>query len=121
MTKHLPGNVAKALNVTIACFWLFAGTHRALAQGAASFHQLSYAPAPADNPLKGFFPFAGVYTNFPHSLEYAHFPLRALMTGPTNFNWGPLETSLNEIAQRGGHQVIFRIYVDYPAYPTAGL
>jgi hypothetical protein len=96
---------------------MFAGMHLSAAHGATNIFKLTYAPAPADNPLKGFFPFAGSYTNFPHSMEYAHLPLRALMTGPTNFNWSPMDEVLNTIARRG-HQAVFRIYLDYPTHPT---
>ena len=31
--------------------------------------QPAYAPAPADNPLKGFVPYAGQAKDFPHSME----------------------------------------------------
>jgi hypothetical protein len=81
-----------------------------------SFH-LTYAAAPANNPLKGFVPYAGDYATFPHSMEWNYLPLRALMTGPTNFNWSLLDNLLNDIAGRG-HQVIFRVYLDYPTLTT---
>jgi hypothetical protein len=84
---------------------------------ATNFYFLTYSPAPAVNPLKGFFPYIGTYTNFPHSLEWTYLPLRSLMTGPTNINWASLENKLNEISNRG-HQAIFRIYLDYPQLPT---
>lgn len=44
--------------------------------------QPAYAPGPADNPLKGFVPYAGQGRAFPHSLEFAYLPLASLMTGP---------------------------------------
>ena len=50
-----------------------------------------YAPAPADNPLKGFAPYAGQAKEFPHSLEFQYFALKDLMTGPNTFDWQPLE------------------------------
>ena len=80
------------------------------------FHP-AYAPAPADNPLKGFVPYAGQGREFPHSLEFSYLPLAALMTGPTNFNWEPLERLLDGIASRGC-QSVFRIYLEYPRKPS---
>lgn len=80
-------------------------------------YSLGYHAAPPDNPLKGFFPYAGTYATFPHSMEWGYLPLRSLMTGPTNFDWTALDRMLDDIAQRG-HQTVFRIYLDYPAEPT---
>lgn len=77
----------------------------------------AYAPAPADNPLKGFVPYAGQGRKFPHSLEFSYLPLAAVMTGPTNFNWTPLEQLLDGIAARGC-QSVFRIYMEYPRKPS---
>jgi hypothetical protein len=76
------------------------------------FHP-AYAPAPADNPLKGFVPYAGQGRKFPHSLEFSYLPLAAVMTGPTNFNWTPLEKLLDDIASRGCQSVV-RFYLEYP-------
>lgn len=73
---------------------------------------LSYAIAPADNPLKGFMPYRGSYT-FPHSLEWFYLPLKDLQSGYDTFTWGPLDARLEAIAARG-HQAIFRVYLDYP-------
>ncbi|HEY5911293.1 MAG TPA: DUF4832 domain-containing protein, partial [Verrucomicrobiae bacterium] len=84
---------------------------------ATNSYSLNYRPAPADNPLKGFFPYAGTYTTFPHSMEWGYLPLRSLMTGPTNFDWTALDNMLDGIARRG-HQTAFRIYLDYPSKPT---
>lgn len=78
---------------------------------------LAYAPAPADNPLKGFVPYAGRGSDFPHSLEFNYVPLRALMTGPDTFDWSPLEKLLDEVAGRGC-QTIFRVWLEYPGRPT---
>lgn len=75
------------------------------------------APGPADNPLKGFVPYAGQGRTFPHSLEFGYLPLAALMTGPTNFTWAPLDRLLDGIASRRC-QGIFRIYLEYPRKPT---
>ncbi|PJJ70838.1 uncharacterized protein DUF4832 [Diaminobutyricimonas aerilata] len=78
---------------------------------------LTPAEEPAANPLKGFVPFAGQYdpaTNtFPHSMEWAYFPLDAVMTGPDTFDWTVFEASLADIASRG-HQTALRFYLDYP-------
>lgn len=80
------------------------------------FHP-SYAPGPADNPLKGFVPYAGQGKDFPHSLEFNYLSLAAMMTGPTNFNWTPLEQLLDGIASHGC-QSVFRIYMEYPGKPS---
>ena len=82
-----------------------------------SYNLQCHRAAPADNPLKGFFPYAGSYTTFPHSMEWGYLPLRSLMTGPANFDWTPLESLLSGIAQRG-HQAVFRVYLDYPSKST---
>src|SRR5258706_15355078 len=87
----------------LVCCW------SAKAFAATNFISLAYAPAPANNPLKGFLPYAGSYTTFPYSMEWDYLPLRSLMTGPTNFDWTALDTKLNDIASRG-HQAAFRIY-----------
>lgn len=77
--------------------------------------ELADAPAPADNPLKGFLPYAGEY-DFPHSLEWFYLPLKDLQKDTNTFDWQPLEKQLNAIAARG-HQAVFRIYLDYPQTP----
>lgn len=77
----------------------------------------AFAPAPADNPLKGFVPYAGQGRKFPHSLEFDYLSLASLMTGPTNFNWAPMERLLDGIASRGC-QSVFRIYMEYPRKPS---
>jgi hypothetical protein len=87
---------------------------------------LDYAPAPADNPLKGFMPFYDAYSSrnnpiandFPHSMEWFYVPLRNLMNGPDSFTFDTgLEPQLESIAGRG-HQAAFRVYLDYPGNPT---
>jgi hypothetical protein len=83
----------------------------------ATTNSLLYRAAPPDNPLKGFFPYAGTFTSFPHSMEWGYLSLRSLMPGPTNFDWTALDRLLSDIAQRG-HQTVFRVYLDYPAKPT---
>ena len=77
----------------------------------------AYAPAPADNPLKGFVPYAGQGRDFPHSLEFNYLSLASIMTGPTNFNWAPMERLLDGIASRRC-QSVFRIYMEYPRKPS---
>ncbi|NUR70382.1 MAG: DUF4832 domain-containing protein [Hamadaea sp.] len=84
---------------------------------SANWTALPYAPAPADNPLKGFLPYAGSYQTFPYSMEWFYLPLRDVMTGPRHFDWTALERRLNDIAGRG-HQAVFRFYLDYPGQPT---
>src|SRR5690349_8983289 len=87
---------------------------------------LDYAPAPADNPLKGFMPFYDAYSSrlnpmandFPHSMEWFYVPLRNLMNGPDSFTFDTgLEPQLESISGRG-HQAVFRVYLDYPGRPT---
>jgi len=77
----------------------------------------AYAPGPADNPLKGFVPYAGQGRTFPHSLEFNYLPLASMMIGPTNFNWAPMERLLDGIASRGC-QSVFRVYMEYPRKPS---
>ena len=89
-----------------------------LAGAAPSVRSLTYAPAPADNPLKGFVPYAGAGKSFPHSLEFNYLPLSALMKGPKEFDWRPLEKLLDDIAGRG-NQAVFRIYLEYPGKPVS--
>ena len=78
--------------------------------------QLDYAQAPADNPLKGFAPYAGQASDFPHSLEFNYLPVSAVMRGSNNFDWQPLEKLLTEVASRGC-QTVFRFYLEYPNKP----
>ena len=74
----------------------------------------AFAASPVDNPLKGFMPFKGNYTQLPHSLEWWYIPLSALMNGVDSYTFETgLEPVLNEIAGRG-HQAVFRVYLDYP-------
>ncbi len=85
---------------------------------AATFsYALDYAPAPPDNPLKGFVPYLKKTTNFPHSMEWDYTRLSDVMNGPTNFNWEPFEAKLNAAASRG-HQFIARFYMEYPGKKT---
>jgi hypothetical protein len=102
-----------------ACFLLgavFVG-RAAAAPRETNSYLLGYAAAPPNNPLKGFLPYSGSYTTFPYSMEWSYLPLRALMSGPTNFNWASLDTLLSSDARRG-HQTVFRVYLDYPTLPS---
>lgn len=112
----------RAVRLTVAllaALTLAAGTPAA-AQPAPADPQwtpLAYTSAPADNPLKGFMPYAGSYQTFPYSMEWFYLPVRDVMTGPKQFRWDAVERQLNAIAARG-HQAVFRFYLDYPGKPT---
>ncbi len=99
------------LRVVVAAFALL------LAVRPSAAAPLDYAPAPPDNPLKGFVPYAGQAREFPHSLEFNYLPVSAVMRGPDTFDWQPLERLLTEVASRGC-QTVFRFYLEYPNQPT---
>lgn len=80
--------------------------------------ELAFAPGPADNPLKGFVPYSGRNTNFPHSLEFNYISWRSLAPDASRFDWQPLEKLLDDAASRG-HQTVFRVYLEYPGKPVA--
>jgi hypothetical protein len=82
-----------------------------------NYFALTVSAPPTNNPLKGFMPYQGDYATFPYSMEWNYLSLRALMTGPTNFNWASLDSLISDIATRG-HQTVFRIYLDYPTLPS---
>ncbi len=79
--------------------------------------RLAYAPAPPDNPLKGFVPYPRERTTFPHSLEWDYTKLSEVMIGRTNFNWTVFEAKLNAAASRGC-QFIARFYLEWPGKTT---
>lgn len=79
---------------------------------------LSFSPAPADNPLKGFLPFQGAYSSFPHSLEFVSMGLSDVQKGDNTFDWTWLEDRLSQIAIRG-HHVVLSTFIDYPGQPSA--
>lgn len=111
----MQGVIRTALFLCVAV--LMAGYPMTRAQTSEERHALQYAPAPADNPLRGLVPYAGdVRDRFPHSMEFDYLPLSALVTGPGTYNWKPLEELLNAAARRG-HQTVFRIYLEYPGRP----
>jgi hypothetical protein len=87
--------------------------------GQEKWQELKYdcSKAPADNPLKGFMPYAGDGLNgeFPFSMEWFYLGFNEIMKGPNSFNFEhSLEVKLNESAARG-KQSVFRIYLDYPS------
>src|SRR5689334_14302129 len=95
-------------------------------QAESNWQALDYAPAPADNPLKGFLPFYDAYgsadnsiaNDFPHSMEYFYTPLRNVMNGMDSFTFERgVEPQLQSITSRG-HQAVMRVYLDYPSRPT---
>ncbi|GAA5171708.1 DUF4832 domain-containing protein [Viridibacterium curvum] len=92
-------------------------TLTSLLTGAAEpvWQTLDYAPAPADNPLKGLVPYAGAANPdaFPHIMEFSYFPLSAFVTAPDTYDWRTLDRFLDAVAARG-HQAIFRVYSEYP-------
>jgi hypothetical protein len=77
--------------------------------------RLEHAPAPPDNPLKGFVAYLGSGDAFPHSLEWDYLPVAAVMTGPDSFDWSAFEAKLDDAASRGC-QLIIRWYLDYPGH-----
>lgn len=84
-------------------------------------HDLTYAPSPLDNPLKGFAPFYPweTETSFPHSLEWVYVPLKAVMNGPDSYTFDTgLTPALNAIAARG-NQAAVRVYLEYPGREDA--
>jgi hypothetical protein len=87
------------------------------AVGQSQAEPLDYAPAPPDNPLKGFAPYVGQARDFPHSLEFNYLPLNSLMTGPETFDWQPLERLFADAGRRGC-QLIFRVFLEYQAKPS---
>ena len=90
-----------------------------LDQPGAQVTSLAYAPAPPDNPLKGFLPYQNSpgRSTFPHSMSYMCFAMRDLMTGPINFVWSPIETQIRAATNEGCH-FVFRVYLDFPQKTT---
>lgn len=117
----------KLLLMLVSCFLVLTNVVilKAQAEDAAPT-VLDYAPAPADNPLKGFMPFYDAYGShdspivgdFPHSMEWFYVPLRNLMNGMDSFTFETgMEPQLQSIASRG-HQAVMRVYLDYPSKPS---
>jgi hypothetical protein len=84
-----------------------------LAQSQCGEKVLTYTPGPPDNPLKGFMPYNGVYSAFPHSMEYFYVAWKDIQSDYDVFNWTLLELFLADISARG-HHAVFRVYADYP-------
>lgn len=105
--------------LTASGFALTSGGCRPADGPAPVRRELAHAPGPPDNPLKGFVPFTGDRGDtFPHSLEWAYFPLNAIMTGPGRFDFDRVfHSALADIAGRG-NQAALRIYLDYPQRPS---
>ena len=82
--------------------------------------KLEYAPAPIANPLKGLVPYPGAsdQKKFPHSMEFVYQPLGELVVGERNYDWGKFDSQLRETAGRG-HQVVARIYIEFPKKASA--
>lgn len=91
---------------------LSAGWARTLGAGT-----LAYAPAPPDNPLKGFVSYPRERGGFPRSLEWDYTRLAEVMVGPAEFNWAPFERKL-EAARTRGCQFYARFYLEWPGRPT---
>lgn len=79
---------------------------------------LEYSELTKANPLKGFFPYENVETDFPHSLKYYGFPLKDVQIDFDEFDWTVLEESLEE-CQKSGKQAVVRFYLDYPGQELA--
>jgi hypothetical protein len=83
------------------------------AQPNAPWIPQTYIQGPADNPLKGFMPYKGVYTTLPHSMEYTYISWKDIQTDYNTFTWNTVDAFLTEASGRGHHSV-FRVYADYP-------
>lgn len=105
---------AKALRVWWLTAVLFAAGLAGPVIGSAPV-ELSYRPAPVDNPLRGLVPFvsASGKDHFPHSMEFRYFSLRDLVSAPGRYDWSAVEETLREVSERG-NQLIFRVFCEYP-------
>ena len=83
--------------------------------GEPVWQELEYAPAPADNPLKGLVPYSDTVNpdHFPHSMEFSYFPMSSVVTGPDQYDWSAFDFWLNGVARRG-HQAVVRFYTEFP-------
>jgi len=70
------------------------------------------------NPLQGFvtnYAWGEPNNAFPDSIEFRYIPLSELLSAPNTYTYNhSLEPYLEEAKNRG-HQVILRVYIDYPA------
>ncbi|MCR4734960.1 MAG: DUF4832 domain-containing protein [Treponema sp.] len=78
-------------------------------EGKAYYLQVDEA-----NALKGFFPFeTSTNTAIPTSMEFFYIPLNDIWKTEDSFDFSLLEEKIENIKNRG-HQVVFRVYLDYP-------
>ena len=93
----------------------------AAAPAGLAVHPLKAAPAPLDNPLKGFVPFVTKTETdkrqYPYSMEFGYFALNELMLDWDRYDWAPFEAFLTQIAS-AGHQAVTRVYLEYPDKPS---
>lgn len=89
-----------------------------LASNSTRAADLTYAPGPADNPMKGFVAesWNGASAR-PHSLEHVYVAFADVMTGPSTYNWSVIDNQLSATNGRGNHLVV-RVYLDYPRYAS---
>src|SRR5689334_5891780 len=117
MRKHISAPVVGFLITLLLLGMVVRGAMQAplntASAASGSWISQTTAATPADNPLKGFMPWQGTYSNFPHSMEYFIIPLKDMMTAATTYSWSTLESKLNDIASRG-HQAVIRPYLDWP-------
>ncbi len=86
---------------------------------------LTSSPAPISNPVKAFIQWApedgsapGTVANvLPYTLEWATFPVNAVVTGRNTYDFKKVDTLHDAIASRG-HQGVIRFYLDYPGRTT---
>lgn len=121
MKKHY---LRLAFPLTIIVLMVFSLTFQVTAapsSASGAWVVQTYVQGPADNPLKGFMPWQGNYTNFPHSMEFNSFAWSDVQTDVNTFNWTVIDNFLDDVASRG-HQGVFRFYADYPnrAYAVPG-
>lgn len=115
-------SIIMVLAMVVSGFALYA-THNAnaadsekankLTADSGAWHDLTPADSREGNPLKGFMPYNEEDGNIAHSLEWYYIAVKDVQTGMNTFNWTKLENILTKANNRG-HQVIFRLYYDYP-------
>ena len=86
-----------AVFLSIIGFALAWGAREPFDLRSASAAELEPAPAPPDNPLKGFMPYAGAHPAFPHSLEWTYLHLREV--------WETFIDGLAVVTERVSHSV----------------
>lgn len=115
-----------ALQMAFLLLWLMAFPEidvgeQTIGQGNANEVSWSFLPghqaAPAENPLKGFVPYSGRGSGFPHSLEFHYVALNEVVKAPELLDWTVLENILNSISSRGCQSIV-RFHLEYPGKPT---